>query len=423
MEGYSPRSGPVSEPDERTPLVSWVEGLPPNGSNSELKNLTFSMSDDNLQTLSNTGSERKFDDPPSSPCLDKRYLVTGGCGFLGRYLVEHLVTCGASVRVFDIADPPLGFPDVEFVKGDIRRFQDVGKAVRDIDVIFHSASLLHSAAKWQEYFSVNVDGTKNVVSAALGNSVSQIIYTSTSNVVMNGQDVQNGDESLAYPEVYLDSYSKTKSLAEQVIRKVSGTCNSKGVPLLTIAIRPHCMFGPRDTHFIAQMVTQAAQGSITHMVGEGLNVTDFTYVENVVHAHILATEGLSLNEKLGGKVYFITNGRPVFFWTFLYELLDEIGCPRPSKKMSWTVAWILAILMEFIHWAFGWMTNWYPPVTRAMVATMSRHHWFSHAKATRDLNYRPIVTTDDGLKRTGEWFKEKLKPIRRIPSQQFYIYD
>jgi len=423
MEGYSPGSDPESEPEERAPLVSWVEGLPPHTPTSKLRNLTFSISNDNLQSLSNSNSERKFDDPPSSPCLDKRYLVTGGCGFLGRYLVEHLVTCGASVRVFDIADPPLGFPEVEFVKGDIRRFSDIGKAVRNIDVIFHSASLMHSAAKWQEYFSVNVDGTKNVVSAALGNTVSQIIYTSTSSVVMDGQDVQNGDESIAYPEVYLDSYSKTKSLAEQVIRKVSGTCNSAGVPLLTIAIRPHCMFGPRDTHFIAQMVTQAAQGSITHMVGEGLNVTDFTYVENVVHAHILATEGLSLNEKLGGKVYFITNGRPVFFWTFLYELLDEVGCPRPSKKMSWTVAWILAILMEFLHWAFGWMTNWYPPVTRAMVATMSRHHWFSHAKATRDLNYRPIVTTDDGLKRTGEWFKEKLKPIRSIPSQQFYIYD
>jgi len=423
MEGYPAVSDPGTEADERTPLAPWSERIPANASNSELKNLTFSISDDNLQSLSNSATERKFNDPPSSPCLDKRYLVTGGCGFLGRYLVEHLVTCGASVRVFDIADPPEGFPDVEFFKGDIRRFSDVGRAVQDIDVIFHSASLMHSAAKRQEYFSVNVDGTKNVVSAAIGNSVSQIIYTSTSSVVMNGQDVQNGDESLAYPEVYLDSYSKTKSLAEQIIRKVSGTCNSEGVPLLTIAIRPHCMFGPRDTHFIAQMVTQAAQGSITHMVGEGLNVTDFTYVENVVHAHILATEGLSLNEKLGGKVYFITNGRPVFFWTFLYELLDEVGCPRPSKKMSWTVAWILAILMEFLHWAFGWMTNWYPPVTRAMVATMSRHHWFSHAKATRDLNYRPIVTTDDGLKRTGEWFKEKLKPIRRIPSQQFYIYD
>jgi len=412
-----------TEPNQRSKMCTENEGHPGNGSDKDFNNLAYSNSDidDNLQSLSNCGDSEIICSDLLTPCLDRRYLVTGGCGFLGRYLVEHLVRCGASVRVFDIADPPEGFPDVEFIKGDIRRFSDIGRAVQDIDVIFHSASLTHTAARRQDYFTVNVDGTKNVVSAALGNSVSQIIYTSTSSVVMNGQDVQNGDESLAYPEFYLDSYSQTKSLAEQAVRRINGTCNSQGVPLLTIAIRPHCMFGPRDTHFIAQMVKQASQGSITHMVGEGLNVTDFTYVENVVHAHILATEGLSLNEKLGGKAYFITNGRPVFFWTFLYELLDEVGCPRPSKKMSWTVAWILAVLMEFLHWAFGWMTNWYPPVTRAMVATMSRHHWFSHAKATRDLNYRPIVTTSDGLKRTGEWFKKTLKPIRRIPSQQFYV--
>merc|ERR1719436_1126160 len=107
------------------------------------------------------------------------------------------------------------------------------------------------------------------------------------------------------------------------------------------------MFGPRDTHFIAQLVKQAANGSITHMVGEGLNVTDFTYVENAVYAFALATEGLQRNSKIGGKCYFITNGRPVFFWTFILRLLDACGCPRPTKKMSWSVAWFLACLMEF----------------------------------------------------------------------------
>lgn len=356
----------------------------------------------------------------SVPDTSLVYLVTGGSGFLGKALVDHLEAVGARVRVFDIVPPDEMWKSerIEFCQGDIRNFNEINLVCKGVNVIFHTASLANYWARQQDFEAVNVEGTKYLIAAALYYGVSQLIYTSSSSVVLAGQDVQNGDESLRYPERHLDLFSETKSQAEQYVLAMDGKKTKTGNVLRTCALRPHSMFGPGDTHFVAQLIGQASKGEITHMIGEGNNVTDFTYVDNVVYAHSLVTEKLSKNDsKIGGQAYFITNGEPCLFWDFVGKILHEVGCPKPTKYCPWMIAYIFACLMEILHWFVGWMWNWYPPVTRSMVFTMSRHHWFSHAKATRDFNYVPIVTLEDGLARTARWFKYHAKIERKLTEE------
>ena len=264
---------------------------------------------------------------------------------------------------------------------------------------------------------MNVTGTQNVIRACQECNILKLVYTSSSNVVLDGSDCQNGDESMKYvsKKNHLNAYSWSKHKAEEkVLLANNSECLNKKFKLLTCALRPHCIFGPRDTHFISQIINKARAGKITHMIGEGHNITDFTYIDNVVHAHILASKHLKQsNATAAGQVYFITNGEPTLFWSFLGQILQQLGCPRPTKFISYNVAYAIALIMEFIYMIFGWIFGWKPIITRQMVVTMACHHWFSHAKATRDLGYKPIVTLDHGIKKTVQWLQWQHRGRRR----------
>merc|ERR1711920_1153434 len=106
----------------------------------------------------------------------------------------------------------------------------------------------------------------------------------------------------------------------------------------------------------SQIIQKARHGKITHMIGEGHNITDFTYIDNAVYAHLLAAKSLATtNPTAAGQVYFITNGEPTLFWSFLGAILKQLGCPAPSKYVSYNVAYAIALIMEFIYMIFGWM--------------------------------------------------------------------
>ena len=128
-----------------------------------------------------------------------------------------------------------------------------------------------------------MNGTQNVIRACQECNITKLIYTSSSNVVLDGSDCQNGDESMKYvsKKNHLNAYSYSKHKAEEKVLLANNTkCLNETHKLLTCALRPHCIFGPRDTHFISQIINKARAGKITHMIGEGHNITDFTYIDN-----------------------------------------------------------------------------------------------------------------------------------------------
>lgn len=174
----------------------------------------------------------------------------------------------------------------------------------------------------------------------------------------------------------------------------------------TCSLRPHAIFGPRDTHFVSQLIAKVQGGVLTHIIGDGRNLADFTFIDNVVYAHYLAALNLNPSSACAGQAYFITNNEPTPFWTFIGRLLTEFGSPQPEKRISFLFAYILAWFMEYLRFLLSWLplVHYRPSITRHLVCTVAKHHWFICAKAKRDLGYIPLVSLEEGLQITVEYF-------------------
>ncbi|NXS28557.1 NSDHL protein, partial [Pomatostomus ruficeps] len=125
----------------------------------------------------------------------------------------------------------------------------------------------------------------------------RLVLTSSASVVFEGKDIKDGSEDLPYARNPIDYYTETKILQE---KEVLGA-NDPDSDFLTTAIRPHGIFGPRDPQLVPILVQAARSGKMKFIIGDGQNLVDFTYVENVVHGHILAAEKLLRGSPLCGK--------------------------------------------------------------------------------------------------------------------------
>ncbi|KAL6988087.1 3beta-hydroxysteroid-dehydrogenase/decarboxylase isoform 2 [Sarracenia purpurea var. burkii] len=231
-------------------------------------------------------------------------VVTGGRGFAARHLVEMLVRYDMFlVRIADLGPSINLDPDEEkgtlgealrsgraqYVSADLRDKSQVLKAFQGAEVVFHMAALDSSINNHELHHSVNVKGTRNVIDACIDLKVKRLVYTSSPSVVFDGvHGIVNGDEALPYPTKHNDSYSSTKAEGEVLVIKSNGING-----LLTCCIRPSSIFGPGDKLLVPSLVSAARAGKLKFLIGDGKNMYDFTYVENVAHAHICAERALA----------------------------------------------------------------------------------------------------------------------------------
>ncbi|KAK8847375.1 hypothetical protein IAR55_005233 [Kwoniella newhampshirensis] len=227
----------------------------------------------------------------NSPATHESYLVVGGCGFLGRHIVEQLLGRGETqVSVFDIVQRHFD-NNVTFYIGDLSKPEDVDNALNKskATVVIHTASPAHGLGR-AIYEKVNVDGTRTLLDAVVESSstVRKLVYTSTGGVIYSGkEDMVNADERLDYPAVPLDAYNETKVAAEKMVLRSNGEGD-----LLTCAIRPVGIFGPGDRQMINGFYSVIKNGQTKWQIGDNTNLGDFTYVGNVAHAHLLAADKL-----------------------------------------------------------------------------------------------------------------------------------
>ncbi|KAL0407821.1 UNVERIFIED_CONTAM: 3beta-hydroxysteroid-dehydrogenase/decarboxylase isoform 2 [Sesamum radiatum] len=270
-------------------------------------------------------------------------VVTGGRGFAARHLVVMLIKYDMfCVRIADLGPTVQLDPDEEngivaealksgraqYVSADLRVKSQVLEACRGAEVVFHMAAPDSSINNHQLHYSVNVQGTKNIIDACIELKVKRLIYTSSPSVIFDGvHGIFNGNESLPYPSKHNDSYSATKAEGEALVIKSNG---SNG--LLTCCIRPSSIFGPGDKLLVPSLVAAARAGKSKFIIGDGKNMYDFTYVENVAHAHVCAERALAsertVAERAAGQAYFITNKEPIRFWDFMSLILEGLGYQR-----------------------------------------------------------------------------------------------
>lgn len=325
-------------------------------------------------------------------------LVTGGGGFLGTHLVHALLEAGHQVRTLTrSAQPALEALGVHTFRGDIADKDAVEKAVAGTDAVIHTAAL---AAPWgpeARFVATNVQGTQNVVDACTSHGVNTLVYTSTPSVVWGLEHTHNADESLPYPEAHLAAYPRTKAEAERRLRAADNTPTTTGT-LRTVALRPHGIWGPGDTNLLPRIISKAKAGRLPILAG-GKTRIDMTYVDNVVHAHMLALDKLkSAPDVVGGNAYFITDDAPLEIWPWTFGVLDALAIPRPTRKVPRWLAGAMAGLFETVWRTFRLGGD--PPLTRYMVAVMCDDQTYNITAARRDLGYAPQVSAQAALDAT-----------------------
>lgn len=327
-------------------------------------------------------------------------LVTGGGGFLGRYIAEQLLQRGYQVSVLcRNAYPELSAQGIEVIQGDVTDSDSVARAVEYQDMVFHVAAKVGYWGRYQDYYDTNVKGTQHVIESCQKHRVRKLIYTSSPSVTMNNIDIFNGDETLPYPSKYYSNYSATKAIAEQMVLKAHKTDG-----LHTVAIRPHLIVGPRDNHLLPRLLEKANKGSLKQ-IGPGTNKVSVTYVENAAHAHILAAE----SNHSGGKAYFINEPVPVELWPWIKDILNRLGARQPTRKVSFIVAFNAGWALEKVYNVLNIEQE--PLVTRFIASELYRNHYFSIERAKHDFNYKPLYSFEQAQEKTLSYITANKKSV------------
>lgn len=326
-----------------------------------------------------------------------RALVTGGGGFLGRYIVEQLLARGDSVTVFSRgAYPELAGLGAVLIRGDVQDADALAAACRGMDAVFHVAAKAGLWGDWEAFYGVNVVGTENVIAACRANGVPRLINTSSPSVVFDGTSQEAVDESYPYPLHYESPYPHTKALAEQRVTQANDG------NLLTVSLRPHLIWGPRDTHLLPGLLARAAKGQVPQ-VGDGANRVDLTYVEDAAAAHLLAADALVPGSPVAGAVYFISQDEPVALWPWIRQLLAELGLPPIRRRYPLGLARAAGAVLQQIHRTLRLSGE--PRLTPFLASELAQSHYYDISRAKRDLGYRPKYTMAEAQAKTVAWLK------------------
>jgi len=342
-----------------------------------------------------TESEEFITDAPGP--AETQILVTGGGGFLGGAIVEHLLAAGFAVRSFARGDyPELRQRGVKVIRGDLTDPEAVRRACDGCAVVFHNAAKAGVWGDYDSFYQPNVMGTKNVLAACRSVGVGRLVFTSSASVVFGDADMEGADESVPYPVHPRSPYTATKAEGERLVLAADSPV------LRTLSLRPHLIWGPGDTQIIPRILAQARAGKIIR-VGAGKNIIDTTYIDNVAVAHLLAAAALRDNSHASGRAYFISNGEPVNLWDFVNRILSMAGIPPIRRGIPKSVAVILGGVVESIHLALKLPGE--PRMTRFLAEELSTSHWFDISAARRELKYEPRVSMEEGLRRLQTWLQ------------------
>lgn len=312
----------------------------------------------------------------------KKILVTGGAGFIGSHIVERLLKEGSSVVILDnfssgkkenlsfVKNYSLTDKQYKLIKGDIRDYAVCSKVCKGVDVILHQAALRSvpkSMDNPYEYNEVNINGTLNVLKAAKECKVKRVVFASSSSIYGDNDKFPEKEEM--YP-LLISPYALTKLAGEYYCRVFSHNFG-----LETVSLRYFNVYGPRqslDDEYavvIPKFIDCMLKDKQPPIYGTGKQSRDFTYIDNVVEANILA----AVVKSVSGEVFNVASGED-------YSVLELVEMLNKIINKS-----IKAVFM---------------PLRQGDVfKTLA-----DISKIKKLLGYEVKVDFKEGLKRTVEWF-------------------
>lgn len=324
-------------------------------------------------------------------------LVTGGGGFLGGAIVDQLLARGAQVTSFARGDyPALAAKGVRALRGDVKDAAAVAAACAGQDVVFHVAALPGVWGPYQVFHDTNVTGTLNVLAGCRAHGVGKLVYTSTPSVIHAGGDLEGVDHTAPYPAKFHAHYPATKAAAEQAVLAANGD------GLLTVALRPHLIWGPGDNHLIPRIVDRARLGKLK-LVGGGRKPVDTVYIDNAAAAHLAAADALAPGAACAGKPYFVTNDDPRPQAEIINCILAAAGLPPCEQSVSPRVAYAAGAVLEGVWRLLGRTDE--PLMTRFVARQLGTAHYYDIGATKRDLGWTPTVSIEEGFARLKASFQ------------------
>ena len=301
-----------------------------------------------------------------------KFLITGGAGFIGSNIASELLNKGYSVRILDNfssgkRENLKGMEkDIELVEGDIRSYHIVQDSLKDIDVVLHQAALPSVPRSIKDPITtndVNINGTLNILEAAVDLKVKRVVYASSSSVYGDNPVLPKVETMVPNP---LSPYAVSKLTGEKY-------CNvfSRIYGLETVCLRYFNVFGPRQdpasqySAVIPKFIKAISQDIQPVIYGDGEQSRDFTYISNVIQANILAAtsdceSGITVNCAVSGQIT-------------LNDLVKEM-----NKLMNKDIK----------------------PLYEGPRAGDIKHSYADISLAGKSIGYKPVVSFEEGLKKT-----------------------
>ena len=358
--------------------------------------------------------------PESSESLGP-VLVIGGCGFVGFHIVKHLLQASNSHPISVLSRYPNlnRCKGVSYHSGNIENLDEVRQILNDVKprLIFHVAAPRASdpAIQPSDHFKTSVEGTKNMLACATESPfVKALVYTSTC-AVAKGYQHFNIDETAPLWEQDSDTlpYFKSKALADTLVRKANSPLDVDGKGLLTVTLRINFVYGERDTQTIPAMLRTVEKGQTNIQLGNNKNLVDPTYVGNVATAHIqaakklLASEAGSLDLRVDGEAFHITEGDPQRFWTWARMIWRFAGDKTKLEDVTVIPRWLALSMARIIEWILFLFTfgRVRPPVQMSVLYIQYSMNTSTYdiSKARTRLGYNPVIDKEAHLKRSIAW--------------------
>jgi nucleoside-diphosphate-sugar epimerase len=335
-------------------------------------------------------------------------LLTGGSGFLGTAIVREFLDETSplqlrELRVFDLETMNNTVDTrIRFIQGDVRDQEALLEASQGAHLVIHAAAIVDWGTKSkEEVLAVNHRGTLNVIEACRAKQVKALIYTSSLDVLYDGNPLVDVDEGTPYPERHATSYCTSKYLGEKSVLEANGS------GLQTCSLRPADIYGEGDPYHIGSLIDMAKGGFYVRL-GNGRARCQHIYVRNMAHAHLLAAEALLDGKgKVDGQAYFLTDGPASNFFSFFDAFVEGAGY-RIRPKNLWLPRWFahgLGWVSEAIAFLLRPVYKYSPKMSRFAVTYTCTDYTFSAEKARKDFNFSPKYSSKEAYKNTTAHFR------------------